>query len=43
MANIPDPQDSTGSVAITTSARWHDGLLYIGALQEPDVIVYNLG
>ncbi len=36
-------QDSTGSVAITTSARWHDGLLYIGALREPDVIVYNLG
>ena len=36
-------QDSTGSVAITTSARWHDGLLYIGALEEPDVIVYDLG
>ena len=36
-------QDSTGSVAITTSARWHDGRLYIGAIQEPDVIVYDLG
>ena len=35
-------QDSTGSVAITTSARWHDGRLYIGSLQEPDVIVFNL-
>ncbi len=36
-------QDSTGSVAITTGARWHDGRLYIGSLQEPDVIVYDLG
>ncbi|MEA3509816.1 MAG: SMP-30/gluconolactonase/LRE family protein [Actinomycetota bacterium] len=36
-------QDSTGSVAITTSARWHEGRLYIGSLQEPDVIVYDLG
>jgi sugar lactone lactonase YvrE len=35
-------QDSTGSVAITTSARWHDGRLYIGSLQESDVIVYDL-
>lgn len=35
-------QDSTGSVAITTSARWHDGRLYIGSLQEPDVIVLDL-
>jgi sugar lactone lactonase YvrE len=35
-------QDSTGSVAITTSARWHDGRLYIGSLHDPDVIVYHL-
>ena len=36
-------QDSTGSVAITTGARWHEGRLYIGSLQEPDVIAYDLG
>ena len=35
-------QDSTGSVAITTGARWHEGRLYIGSLQEPDVIIYDL-
>jgi len=35
-------QDSTGSVAITTSARWYDDRLYIGSLQEPDVIIYDL-
>jgi len=36
-------QDSTGSVAITTGARWHEGKLYISALQGPDVFVYDLG
>ncbi len=35
-------QDSTGSVAITTAARWHDGRIYIGSLQEPDIIIYDL-
>ncbi len=35
-------QDSTGSVAITTGARWHDGRLYISALQGSDVFVYDL-
>lgn len=36
-------QDSTGSVAITTGARWHDGKLYISSLQGSDVFVYDLG
>lgn len=35
-------QDSTGSLAITTSPRWHDGRLYIGSLQGSDVIAFNL-
>lgn len=36
-------QDRTGRVAITTSARWHDGSLYIGSLSEPHVAVFRLG
>ncbi len=36
-------QDATGTVAITTGARWFDGRLYISALQGPDVFVYDLG
>jgi sugar lactone lactonase YvrE len=36
-------QDSTGTVAITTGARWHEGLLYISALQGADVFVYDIG
>ncbi|MDH3540377.1 MAG: SMP-30/gluconolactonase/LRE family protein [Acidimicrobiia bacterium] len=35
-------QDSTGTVAITTSARWHDGRLFIGTLTEPTLAVYEL-
>lgn len=34
-------QDASGSVAITTSARWHDGLLYIGTLTEPYLAVLD--
>jgi len=36
-------QGPTGSVAITTSARWFDGRLYIGALEGPDVVTCDLG
>lgn len=32
-------QDQTGSVAITTSARWYGGSLYIGTLTEPYLAV----
>lgn len=35
-------QDSSGRVAITTSARYHDGRLFIGSLSEPHIAVYNL-
>ncbi|MFV1971705.1 MAG: SMP-30/gluconolactonase/LRE family protein [Acidimicrobiia bacterium] len=35
-------QDSTGSVAITTSARYDDGRLFIGSLTEPHIAVYEL-
>ena len=35
-------QDSTGTVAITTSARYHDGRLFIGSLTEPHIAVYEL-
>jgi sugar lactone lactonase YvrE len=35
-------QDSTGTVAITTSARWHDGRLFIGTLTEPTLAVYEI-
>ncbi len=35
-------QDSTGSVAITTSARFHDGRLFVGTLSEPTLAVYQL-
>lgn len=35
-------QDPSGSVAITTSARWHDGSLYIGTLTEPYLAVLDL-
>ncbi len=36
-------QDSSGRVAITTSARVHDGRLFIGSLSEPHLAVYELG
>ena len=36
-------QDSTGSVAITTSVRWHEGTLYIGTLTEPYLAVLPVG
>ena len=36
-------QDSTGSIAITTSARWHDGRLFIGTLSEPYLAVMEVG
>lgn len=35
-------QDSTGTVAITTSARLHNGRLFIGSLTEPHIAVYEL-
>ena len=35
-------QDSSGVVAITTSARFHDGRLFIGTLTEPTLAVYEL-
>lgn len=35
-------QDTTGTVAITTSARFHDGRLFIGTLTEPTLAVYEL-
>jgi hypothetical protein len=35
-------QDSTGRVAITTSARYHDGRLFIGSLMEPHIAVHEL-
>lgn len=35
-------QDSTGTVAITTSARYHDGRLFIGTLSEPTLAVHEL-
>jgi len=35
-------QDSSGSIAITTSARWHDGSLYIGTLTEPYLAVIDV-
>lgn len=39
---IHNLQDSTGRVAITTSARYHDGRLYIGSLTEPHIAVLEL-
>jgi sugar lactone lactonase YvrE len=35
-------QDASGRVAITTSARYHDGRLFIGSLTEPHVAVFTL-
>ena len=35
-------QDATGRVAITTSARWHDGRLFIGTLTEQYVAVVKV-
>ena len=35
-------QDEGGRVAITTSARRHDGRLYIGSLTEPTIAVFAL-
>ncbi len=35
-------QDSTGLVAVTTSARYHEGHLFIGSLTEPHIAVYEL-
>ena len=35
-------QDSTGTVAITTSARYHDGRLFIGSLMESHIAVHDL-
>ncbi len=35
-------QDSTGTVAITTAARYHDGRLFIGTLTEPTLAVHQL-
>jgi hypothetical protein len=35
-------QDSTGRVAVTTSARYHDARLFIGSLMEPHIAVHEL-
>jgi len=35
-------QDSTGTVAITTSARFHDGRLIVGMLKDPAFAVIDL-
>lgn len=35
-------QDASGSVAITTSARWHEDRLYIGTLTEPYLAVIDV-
>jgi sugar lactone lactonase YvrE len=35
-------QDASGSVAITTSARWHDGRLFVGTLTEPYLAVIDV-
>jgi len=36
-------QDSTGRVGTTTTARYHDGRLFIASLESPQVAVYELG
>ena len=36
-------QDQTGHVAITTSARLHEGRLYVGVLSDPNIAVVDLG
>ena len=36
-------QDQTGRVAITTSARYHEGRLYIGVLTDPQLAVVDVG
>lgn len=35
-------QDASGRVAITTSARLHDGRLFVGSLTEPSIAVLDL-
>jgi len=35
-------QDATGTVAVTTSARFHDGRLVVGMLMDPAFAVYDL-
>lgn len=35
-------QDQSGRVAITTSARFHDGALWVGSLSEPHLAVLDL-
>lgn len=35
-------QSASGTVAITTGTRTHDGRLYIGSLSEPHIAVYEL-
>jgi sugar lactone lactonase YvrE len=39
---IHNLQDSSGTVAATTSARQHDDRLFIGSLTEPHIAVYEL-
>jgi len=36
-------QDTSGTVAITTSARVHDDRLFIGSITEPHIAVFPLG
>ena len=40
---VHDLQDSTGRVATTSSARYHDGRLFIASLESPHLAVYELG
>jgi len=35
-------QDTSGTVAITSSARLHNGRLFIGSITEPHIAVYEL-
>ena len=39
---VSNLQDSTGTVAVTTSARVHDGRLFVGTLTDPAVAVLAL-
>lgn len=41
-AVVHNLQDASGTVAITTSARMHDGRLFVGTLTEPTLAVLEL-
>ncbi len=42
-AVVHNLQDTTGKVAVTTSARRHGDRLYVGSLSEPTIAVLDLG